>query len=107
MTVEPRGVGRRTLLLALPVAAVLVWLVLYPNLFVVRDSFAEGGRLTGEHWGRFWRSGTEVGALWGSVWISLASVVLSALVGVPLAFLFARWEFPGRRVLGALAAMPV
>lgn len=98
---------RGTLALALPVVLLLVWLVLYPNLFVLRDSVAEGGRLTLEHWGRFWGSGTETGALWGSVWISVASVALSALVGVPLAFLFARREFPGRRVLGALAAMPV
>jgi iron(III) transport system permease protein len=41
------------------------------------------------------------------VWISVLSVVLSAAVGVPLAFLFSRWEFPGRRLLGGLAAMPV
>jgi iron(III) transport system permease protein len=104
---DPRQVGRGTLLLALPVALLLLWLVLYPNLFVVRDSWVEGGRLTAEHWRRFWGSGTEVGALWASVWISVLSVVLSAAVGVPLAFLFSRWEFPGRRLLGGLAAMPV
>ncbi|MET0396681.1 MAG: iron ABC transporter permease [Longimicrobiaceae bacterium] len=104
---EGRRVGRGTLLLAVPVALLLLWLVLYPNLFVVRDSLAEGGRLTGEHWRRFWGSGTELGALWASVWISVLSVLLSAAVGVPLAFLFSRWEFPGRRVLGGLAAMPV
>ncbi|HEX2190069.1 MAG TPA: iron ABC transporter permease [Longimicrobiaceae bacterium] len=99
--------GRGTLLLALPVALLLVWLVLYPNLFVLRDSVMEGGRLTLEHWRRFWESGTEREALWASVWISAASVALSAAVGVPLAFLFARWEFPGRRLLGGLAALPV
>lgn len=104
---DPRSVGRGTLLLALPVALLLLWLVLYPNLFVLRDSFVEGGRLTLDHWRRFWGSGTEVGALWASVWISVLSVVLSAAVGVPLAFLFSRYEFPGRRVLGGLAAMPV
>lgn len=104
---DPRAVGRGTLLLAIPVALILLWLVLYPNLFVVRDSWVEGGRLTAAHWRRFWGSGTEVGALWASVWISVLSVVLSAAVGVPLAFLFSRWEFPGRRLLGGLAAMPV
>lgn len=104
---EGRRVGRGTLLLAVPVALLLLWLVLYPNLFVVRDSLVEGGRFTGEHWRRFWGSGTERGALWASVWISTLSVLLSAAVGVPLAFLFSRWDFPGRRVLGALAAMPV
>ena len=45
-------------------------------------------------------------ALWASLWISVASVVLAAAAGVPLAFLFEGFEFPGRRVLGALVALP-
>src|SRR4051812_30126346 len=106
----PRGASRPrggTLLLALAVALPLLWLVLYPNVFVVGDSVLDGGRFTLAHYGRFFGSASELRALWNSVWISLASVVLSALVGVPLAFLFARRDFPGRRVLGGLAAMPV
>ena len=98
---------RGTLLLTLAVGGVLLWLVLYPNLFVVYGSFVAEGALSLEHWARFWASRTELRSLWASVWISLASVVLSAAVGVPLAFLFSRRHFPGRRVLGALAAMPV
>lgn len=89
------------------VLLVLGWLVLYPNLFIVRDSLAEAGEFTLAHWRRFWGSGAELRAFWGSVWISAASVVLAAALGVPLAFLFARYRFPGRRLLGALAALPV
>ncbi|HEX8321491.1 iron ABC transporter permease [Longimicrobium sp.] len=99
--------SRGTLALMAAVAFVLLWLVLYPNLFVLADSVLDGGRFTTEHYARFLGSRSEREALWNSVWISLASVVLSALIGVPLAFLFARRDFPGRRVLGALAAMPV
>ena len=47
-----------------------------------------------------------MGALWGSLWISVASVVLAALIGIPLAFLFARYDLPGGRVLGGLVALP-
>jgi iron(III) transport system permease protein len=46
-------------------------------------------------------------ALWRSLWISVASVALAAAVGVPLGFVFERTEFPGRRLLGALIALPV
>ena len=46
-------------------------------------------------------------ALFRSLWISLASVGLAGAVGVPLGFLFARAEFPGRKVLGELLALPV
>lgn len=96
-----------TAALAAGVLGVLLWLVLYPNLFVLLDSVRGDDGWTLEHYARFFGSRAELRALWASVWISAASVVLSAAVGVPLAFLFARRDFPGRRVLGGLAAMPV
>src|SRR5207245_5442244 len=49
----------------------------------------------------------EWGARWASLWISLASVALAAAIGVPLAFLFEWLEFPGRKTLGSLIALPV
>ncbi|MBD0321296.1 MAG: iron ABC transporter permease, partial [Gemmatimonadetes bacterium] len=88
----PRGI-----LLAAPIIIILLWLVLFPNVWVLGDSFMDGGRFTTEHYARFFGSGSELQALWASVWISLASVVLSGAVGVPLAFLFARRDFPGRK----------
>ncbi len=38
---------------------------------------------------------------------SFASVALAAAIGIPLAFLFDRTEFPGRRTLARLVALPV
>jgi iron(III) transport system permease protein len=78
----------------------LAWLVLYPILVVVAqaarpDALAAFASRPGE-----WR------ALWASVWISLASVALAAAIGVPLAFLFEWLEFPGRKTLGSLIALP-
>lgn len=102
-----RGGSHRGTWLAAPVILLLLWLVLYPNLFVLGDSLLTEGELTLRHYARFLRSRSEMEALWNSVWISAASVVLSGLVGVPLAFLFSRYDFPGRRVLGALASLPV
>src|SRR3989454_10441723 len=49
----------------------------------------------------------EWAALWSSVWISLVSVVLAAAIGIPLAFLFEWFDFPGRKTLGSLIALPV
>src|SRR5690606_16280438 len=40
------------------------------------------------------------------LWISVASVVLAAAIGVPLALLFARYDFPGRRLFGTVVALP-
>ena len=38
---------------------------------------------------------------------SLAAVVASLVVGLPLAWLLARWPFPGRRLLRALVTLPM
>ncbi len=99
--------ARPAVLLGVPVIVLLLWLVLYPNLFVLGDSVLTEGELTFAHYLRFFSSPSEMEALWNSVWISLASVVLAGMLGVPLAFLFTRYDFPGRRTLGALAALPV
>ena len=100
--------GRRhTIGLAVPIMAILAWLVLYPNALVVVDSVREGGRLTLAHYAEFFVTRSELEALWASLWISAASVVLAGAIGVPLALFFHRFDFPGRRVLGALAALPV
>jgi iron(III) transport system permease protein len=97
---------RRALWLASPLILPLLWVVLYPNLFVLVDSLRGEVGFTASNYARFLASPAERGALWNSIWISIGSVLLAALIGVPLAFLFHR-EFPGRRVLGALAALPV
>ena len=84
----------------LVLAALLTWLVLYPIVLLVIDG------MQGDALKSFALRAGEWSALWASVWISLASVALAALVGIPLAFLFEWFEFPGRKVLGALIALP-
>lgn len=101
------GDRRTTWLLAVPVLALLAWLVVYPNLVVLAESLAGEVGLSLDAYREFFATRAELEALWSSVWISLASVALSALVGVPLAWVFARYEFPGRGLFGALAALPV
>jgi iron(III) transport system permease protein len=86
---------------------VLGWLVAYPLLLVFSESLHGPGGLSLEYFRRFATEPREWRALWASLWTSLASVGLAALIGVPLAFLFERAEFPGRRVLGAMVALPV
>ena len=91
---------------AILLALLLVWLVGWPLAITLGEAL-EAPRWTLSHFAEFARRPEEWRALWASVWISLATVGLSAAIGVPLAFLFERTEFPGRRVLGGLVALPV
>ena len=84
----------------------LAWLVCYPLLLTVREALGTPGWSL-KYFAEFLRRPDEWQALWASLWISLATVVLAAAIGVPLAFLFERADFPGRRILGILIALPV
>ena len=91
---------RRSGLAGWLVAALLAWIVAYPILIVVREA-AHGAAIAA-----FVRRPAEWQVRWASIWISLASVALAAAIGIPLAFVFTRVEFPGSRILGALIALP-
>jgi iron(III) transport system permease protein len=84
----------------------LLWLVLYPLVLVLAEGLRGPGGWTLDHVREFAGRPTEMRALWGSLWTSVASVVLAALLGVPLAFLVGRYDIPGGRVLGGLVALP-
>jgi iron(III) transport system permease protein len=85
-------------LAALPLLLVLVWTVIYPNVAVIVGSMG--------HWREFAESPSDVEALKNSIIIAVASVAASLAIGVPLAFLLTRFDFPGRTVLRAAALLP-
>jgi iron(III) transport system permease protein len=88
---------------AVLLTVLLAWLVVYPILIVGGEAASGGGTALRA----FVTRPGEWAALWASVWISLVSVVLAAVIGIPLAFLFEWFDFPGRKTLGALIALPV
>ena len=92
---------RRVDLVAALVTLFLAWLVIYPIVIVAGEA-SNGGAIRA-----FLSRPGEWAALWASVWISLVSVILAAAIGIPLAFLFEWFDFPGRKTLGALIALPV
>lgn len=96
------GRGRGVLLLALPVLALLLWSVVYPNIAVVAGSFGQGL----DYWRQFAASPADREALVTTLVMSVGSVVAALAIGVPLAFLLTRFEFRGRRLLAIVATLP-
>ena len=85
-------------LAALPLLIILAWTVVYPNIAVITGSLG--------HWREFVESPSDVEALRNSIIIAVSSVVASLAIGVPLAFLLTRFDFPGRTLLRAAALLP-
>ncbi|HLX09064.1 MAG TPA: ABC transporter permease subunit [Thermoanaerobaculia bacterium] len=104
---QPRRLPPLPAVTALALAVLLAWLVGYPLLLTLVESFRGPSGWTIRWFQQFCQRPDEWLALWRSLWISLASVVLAAVVGIPLGFIFERADFPGRRFLGAVAALPV
>jgi iron(III) transport system permease protein len=88
------------------VVLLLAWLVGWP-LVITFAAALDSRAGFGAAFVAFVARRNEWLALGHSLWIATATVALAAAVGVPLGFLFARAEFPGRRALGDLVALPV
>ena len=91
----------------------LVWgaLILIPFIFLVLFFFYPLSNIIGVSLtvvaiaGLFTRS-YYLDVLWFTLWQATASTALTLLLGLPAAYLFARYDFAGRRVLHALTTVP-
>jgi iron(III) transport system permease protein len=97
----------RSVALLLVTAIVLLYGVIYPNLSVVISSFQRAGTWTLANYREVLSQPIVLEAILSSLGLSIATVFFCALVGVPLAFLFERFTFPGRRLFAAFAALPL
>jgi iron(III) transport system permease protein len=101
--------NRKTILLLIPIILVLIGYVLYPSIETLFESFKRNGTFSLENYSDFFgaKAAANLEALWNSVWISVLTVFLSAIIGVPLAYIFNRYDFPGRKFFSAIAIMPI
>src|SRR5260370_19362437 len=95
------------LVLFLVTAVVLIYGVIYPNLDVLAASFQRSGSWTLANYRDALTQRTVIEAIVNSLGLSIATVLLCSLVGIPLAFLFERYAFPGRQLFAVLAALPL
>nr|WP_298332581.1 iron ABC transporter permease [Haloactinopolyspora sp.] len=90
--------------LVLPLALVLWGYIVQPMLATFAESVGDG---SGANYSAFLSGGGVARqSLINSVVISLVSVVLCAAVGVSMAFLLRRFQFPGRSVIEAIILVP-
>ncbi|KEK13528.1 iron ABC transporter permease [Lysinibacillus sphaericus] len=90
-----------------PLFLVLFAYVVYPFYQTFTQSFA--GDEPFLHYKKFFNLATPANleALWTSIYISIISVLCCAIVGVTMAFLLERYNFPGRRILSILVLVPM
>lgn len=90
-----------------PLFLILFAYVIFPFYSTFIQSFAGDNHLT--NYQKFFslESTANLEALWNSFYISVISVICCAVVGVMMAFLLERYDFPGRRLLSILVLVPM
>ncbi len=78
----------------------------YPLLAITRLSLASHGTLDLRALAALVGSSYYVKTLWFTTWQALASMVLTLLAGFPTAYVFARYDFPGKSLLRSLTTIP-
>ncbi len=91
----------------------LIWLflilfVLYPLTRIFYDAFSdEAGRLTFANFHEFFTDRYYLRSLWNSLALGVATVITTSVIGIAVAFLIIRFEFPGRNLFSYLAMLPM
>ena len=91
---------------ALATLVALVVMFYYPVATVFVEALFEEGRLTLEVFPELLGDSRYVGIIRFTAYQALLSTLLSVALGVPLAYLLARYEFPGRQTLRSLTILP-
>lgn len=88
------------------VIAVFLCLIIVPSIFVVLKIFTEWG-LVSDILDDSQMMGTIKGAVWNSFSIAGIVTIIDILVGIPMAWIFVRKNFRGKRYLDTLMDMPL
>ena len=90
-----------------PLFLILFAYVVFPFYSTFLQSFTGENRFA--NYAKFFslESSANLEALWNSIYISILSVICCAVVGITMAFLLERYEFPGRRLLSVLVLVPM
>ena len=92
-------------LLALPLLFLALFLI-YPLEEILRSSLGASGGFRLAPFETVLTDGFFLGRLWFTTWQALASTALTLALGIPSAYVFARYDFPGKTLFRALTTVP-
>ncbi|MEU2790702.1 iron ABC transporter permease [Streptomyces sp. NPDC007100] len=95
----------RLALMALPLAFFALFFA-YPVAAIVGRGLKDGGQWQLGRAGEVLSDPDVLHVLWFTVWQAAASTALTLLLALPGAYVFARFDFPGKQVLRSVVAVP-
>ncbi|HEY79752.1 MAG TPA: iron ABC transporter permease [Caldilineae bacterium] len=96
---------QRALLAAIPLLFLGLFFF-YPILVIFRISLFPAGRFDAASLRVLWEKPYYLRVVWFTIWQAAASTLGALALGLPAAYLFAKFRFPGRNLLRALVTLP-
>jgi thiamine transport system permease protein len=93
------------LLIAVPVVFI-GYFFLYPLVAIILRGLAPDGHLTAQPFVDVFSDSSLRGVAWFTLWQAIVSTVVTVAIGLPGAYVLARFEFPGRKIVRALTLVP-
>lgn len=93
------------LLLLIPLAYLAIFF-LYPLFSILERSLGGESGYGLDPFRVLLNDSYYLGRIWFTIWQAVVSTLLTLVVGLPAAFLFARYEFPGKSLLKAVSTLP-
>ena len=88
--------------------AFLIIFVLYPLTRIFYDAFSnEAGAFTLANFHEFFTDSYYLRSLWNSLLLGVATVLATSVIGIAVAFLIIRYDFPGRNLFAYLTMLPM
>jgi iron(III) transport system permease protein len=88
--------------------AFLLLFVFYPLTRIFYDAFTdEAGRATLANFHEFFTDSFYLRSLWKSLALGVAAVITTSVIGIGVAFLIVRYEFPYRNLFSYLTMLPM
>jgi len=88
--------------------AFLIGFVFYPLTRIFYDAFTdEAGMLTLANFHEFYTDSFYLRSLWKSLALGAAAVITTSVVGITVAYLLVRYEFPYRKTFSYLTMLPM
>ncbi|HON63009.1 MAG TPA: iron ABC transporter permease, partial [Deltaproteobacteria bacterium] len=95
---RPPGNRAAILLVALPLAFLGVF-YFYPLFEIFSLSLAPGGQWDPGNITALFSTGSSLRILWFTTWQAALSTVLTVVLALPAAYVFARYRFPGKSLI--------
>jgi iron(III) transport system permease protein len=88
--------------------AFLILFVLFPLTRIFYDAFTnEAGQFTAANFIEFFTDGFYLRSLWRSLLLGAITVLTTSVIGIAVAYLLIRYEFPGRNLFSYLTMLPL